>query len=256
MQKIVLQNLLKLARNIAITAHKEILTDYSQMRKVREKLQRDVKIIADQELDSFIVEQLSIKSDFPVLSEESGLHQASNSKKNYRWIVDPLDGSINFSRGIPICCISIAFWQDMTPLFGVVYDFNREELFTGIVGEGAWLNDLPISISTTKNASNAILATGFPTSSDFSKDALLKVVDNIKRYQKIRLLGSAALSLAYVACGKVDVFQEKNIKIWDVAAGIALVKAAGGMTQLLPSKVKEIVTVQASNSNLFEKYLK
>ncbi len=144
----------------------------------------------------------------------------------------------------------------MTPLFGVVYDFNREELFTGIVGEGAWLNDLPISISTTKNASNAILATGFPTSSDFSKDALLKVVDNIKRYQKIRLLGSAALSLAYVACGKVDVFQEKNIKIWDVAAGIALVKAAGGMTQLLPSKVKEIVTVQASNSNLFEKYLK
>ena len=253
MQKDSLQNLLILAKDIALTASNEILNDSSQNRHVHENLRRDVKIIADKELDRFIVEQLSKKSGFPVLSEESGLSQASNSKKNFRWIVDPLDGSMNFSREIPICCISIAFWQDMIPLIGVVYDFNRDELFTGIVGEGAWLNDSPICVSSTKHTSNAILATGFPVSSDFSQKTLYKFVNNIKIYQKIRLLGSAALSLAYVSCGRVDIYQENDIKIWDVAAGIALVRAAGGITHLTPSNVKEIVTVQAHNFNLKNK---
>ena len=253
MQKDSLQNLLILAKDIALTASNEILNDSSQNRHVHENLRRDVKIIADKELDRFIVEQLSKKSGFPVLSEESGLSQASNSKINYRWIVDPLDGSMNFSREIPICCISIAFWQDMVPLIGVVFDFNRDELFTGIVGEGAWLNDSPICVSSTKNTSNAILATGFPVSSDFSQKTLYKFVNNITIYQKIRLLGSAALSLAYVSSGRVDIYQENDIKIWDVAAGIAIVRAAGGETQLIQSKVKEIVTVRATNSNLTQK---
>lgn len=253
MQKVVLKNLLALARDIVLIASKEILNDFSKMRQVQVEFQRDVKILADQELDRFIVEQLSKRSSFPVLSEESGNSLSSHSKNNYRWIVDPLDGSMNFSRAIPICCISIAFWQDMIPLIGVVYDFNRDELFTGIVGEGACLNDSPISISSTKNASNAILATGFPVSSNFSQETLFKFIENVKLYKKIRLLGSAALSLAYVACGRVDVYKEQDIKIWDVAAGIALVGAAGGMTQLIPSNVKEIVSVHASNSNLNEK---
>ena len=141
----------------------------------------------------------------------------------------------------------------MIPLIGVIYDFNRDELFTGIVGEGAWLNDSPICVSSTENISNAILATGFPVSSDFSQKALYKFVNNITRYQKIRLLGSAALSLAYVSSGRVDIYQENDIKIWDVAAGIAIVRAAGGETNLIQSKVKEIVTVRATNSNLTQK---
>ncbi len=253
MQKDSLQNLLILAKDIALKASNEILNDFSKNRHVHENFRRDVKILADNELDRFIVEQLSQISEFPVLSEESGLSQASNSKENYRWIVDPLDGSMNFSREIPICCISIAFWQDMNPLIGVVYDFNRDELFTGIVGEGACLNDSPICVSSTKNTSNAILATGFPVSSDFSQKTLYKFVNNITIYQKIRLLGSAALSLAYVSSGRVDIYQENDIKIWDVAAGIAIVRAAGGETQLIQSKVKEIVTVRATNSNLTQK---
>jgi myo-inositol-1(or 4)-monophosphatase len=253
MQKEVLHELLALARDIVKKASREILNDFDHMQQVYQCFQRDVKIIADNELDRFIVEQLTQRSSFKVLSEESGISQASNSINNYRWIVDPLDGSMNFSRGIPICCISIAFWQDMNPLIGVVYDFNRDELFTGIVGEGAWLNDSPICVSSTQNNSNAILATGFPVSSDFSQKTLYKFVNNIKKYKKIRLLGSAALSLAYVSSGRVDIYQENDIKIWDVAAGIALVRAAGGMTQLTPSNVKEIVTVQAYNSNLKDK---
>ena len=253
MQKEVHKNLLALAKDIVKTASKEILNDLDQMRQVSKQLHRDVKILADNELDKFIVEQLSQRSSFPVLSEESGHSQTSHSKNNYRWIVDPIDGSINFSRGIPICCISIAFWKDMTPLLGVIYDFNRDELFSGIVGEGAWLNDSPISISPTRHVSKAILATGFPVSSDFSQETILKFVDNVKIYQKIRLLGSAALSLAYVACGRVDVYQEKDIKIWDVAAGIALVRAAGGVTRLIPSNINKNVTVYAYNFNLKDK---
>ena len=138
----------------------------------------------------------------------------------------------------------------MHSVLGVVYDFNRNEMFSGLIGQGAWLNGKPIKVSNTKKKSRAILCTGFPVSSDFSSKTLLRFVENIMEYKKIRLLGSAALSLAYVACGRADVYVENGIKLWDVAGGIALVEAAGGQAQYAALDKENILTVKGSNEYL------
>jgi myo-inositol-1(or 4)-monophosphatase len=142
----------------------------------------------------------------------------------------------------------------MEPLLGVVYDFNRDEMFTGLVTEGAWLNGMPIKVSDVVEESKAVLCTGFPISTDFSELALLNFVKDIQSYRKVRLIGSAALSLAYVASGRVDAYQENDIAIWDVAAGIAIVKAAGGVAHFRPSKVENKLIVKAGNSFLLSDF--
>jgi myo-inositol-1(or 4)-monophosphatase len=164
--------------------------------------------------------------------------------------VDPLDGSLNFSRDIPLFCISIALWKEMRPLLGVVYDCNHDEMFTGLVSEGAWLNGTPIQVTNTVKKSEAVLCTGFPVSTDFSENALLTFVRSIQAYKKVRLLGSAALSLAYVASGRADIYNENDIAIWDVAAGISIVEAAGGVVNFRQSEVENRLIVKAGNSLL------
>ena len=245
-----LSALLNLAQNIAENAFRIIEKDINKYRKVEEDLERDVKILADKKLESFIIKQLLEKSQYPVLSEEAGFLEGRDKNKDYRWIVDPLDGSFNFSHSIPLNCISVALWKGMEPLLGVVYDFNHHETFSGLVGEGAWLSKNPIMTSEITEKSKAVLCTGFPVSTDFSKKSLLDFIEAIREYKKIRLLGSAALSLAYVACGRADVYLENDIKIWDVAAGIALVKAAGGKVQYSSTLKENIFRVKASGQYL------
>jgi len=191
---------------------------------------RDVKHLADITSEQLIVEILSNSSKFSILSEEGGQY-GSQTPGDYIWVVDPLDGTVNFSQDIKFACISIALWRGDDPVLGVVYDFNHEELFSGIVGRGAWCNNLRIDASSVRNPAQAILATGFPVARDFSYGALKKFMQQIKAFKKIRLLGSAALSLAYVACGRCDAYTEEDIMFWDAAAGIALVKSAGGFVR-------------------------
>ena len=121
----------------------------SQDRKVLVDLERDVKIGADRKLHTFITEQLSKESPFPVYSEEAEKTSPSQIRGPF-WIVDPLDGSLNYSRQIPLCCISIALWQDQIPLAGIIYDFNKLETFTALPGQGAWLNEQPICVSNIR----------------------------------------------------------------------------------------------------------
>ena len=179
---------------------------------------------ADLNSESLVLSRL--KGSFPVLSEESGGERHSGPT----WIVDPLDGTVNYFRGIPNCCVSIALW-DREPILGVVYDFNRHELFAGIADEGITLNGQPITVSPIDQKNKAICFTGFPVATSFEDGALTEFVGLVRGYKKVRLLGSAALSLAYVACGRGDVYRERDIRLWDVAAGLALVKAAGGSYQ-------------------------
>ncbi|HIF10878.1 MAG TPA: inositol monophosphatase, partial [Sneathiellales bacterium] len=137
------------------------------------------------------------------------------------------------------------------PVLGVVYDFNRDELFTGIVGRGAQCNGLAIRPSSTQRQQEAVLGTGFPVSRDFAASALREFIEQIRNFRKVRLLGSAALSLSYVACGRLDVYTEENIMLWDVAGGCALVKAAGGRVDLRRGEdYRRPVTVYADNGRL------
>jgi myo-inositol-1(or 4)-monophosphatase len=212
---------------------------------------RDAKIEGDLRLHRLITERLAKDTQYPVLSEEGSDHQAAGNDLDYRWIVDPLDGSINFSRGIPFSCISIALWRGMKPLLGVVYDMNRDELFSGFAAGGAWLNGEPVRVSDTQAIGQAILVTGFPTGGDFSSPALLEIVREVQSFKKVRLLGAAALSLAYVACGRADAYQENDIAIWDVAAGLAIAMGAGGVASFRRSGSENRLIVRAANDRVF-----
>lgn len=193
---------------------------------------RDIKLEADREAEARALAVLSEKSSFGVLAEESGEH---GEVSGFRWVVDPLDGTLNYNRGLPLSSVSIGLLRDETPVVGVVFDFHRDELFSGAVGEGAWCNRRAISVSETAEGSRAVLATGFPTYRDFGDASLLEFVHHVQRFKKVRLLGSAALSLAYVACGRMDAYAEDDIMLWDVAAGLAIVSAAGGQVNVTPS---------------------
>ncbi|MCX8130830.1 MAG: inositol monophosphatase [Clostridia bacterium] len=188
---------------------------------------KDIKLGADREAESMIIQTLTSNSRYPVLAEESGEHGKIDGDEPV-WIIDPLDGTFNYSRNIPLCCVSIALWKGKRPILGVINNFNTGEIYTGIVGVGAWCNDKMISVSQIQKEEAAVLVTGFPVNRDFGQDSLMSSISQIKSFKKIRMLGTAALSLAYVACGYADTYIEENIMFWDVAAGIALVEAAGG----------------------------
>jgi len=188
---------------------------------------RDIKLAADRAAEAIIIDRLQ-ESGYAILAEESGELGDLNSGAPV-WVVDPLDGTMNYSRDIPLCCTSIALMKDGQPLLGVVQDFNRKETFVGLASGGAWLNDEPISVSAVDSASRAILATGLPSFRDYSASALQPTIKQFGRFKKVRMLGSAALMLAYLAAGRVDAYQEDDIMLWDVAAGLALVQGAGGV---------------------------
>lgn len=159
-----------------------------------------------------------------ILAEEKG---ASGSGED-RWIVDPLDGTTNYAHGYPVFCVSIAWEERGRVVAGVIYDPLREELFTTEAGNGARLNGMAIRVSETSNLRDSILATGFP----YDRGANPRNYDEFRHLtqltQGVRRGGSAALDLAYTACGRLDGFWEPGLKPWDLAAGSLLVREAGG----------------------------
>lgn len=189
---------------------------------------KDIKLAADCESERIIVRLLRKHSDFPILTEEAGEIGGRDGSQGLRWIVDPLDGSYNYARGIPGCCISVALWERDEPLVGVVYDFVRDEMFTALRGEGAWLNRRQFRVGRIRSKRNGVLLTGIPLGFEYSAEGSRRFARELRRYKKVRMLGSAALSLAYVACGRGDVYHEDGIMLWDVAAGLAVLRAAGG----------------------------
>jgi len=170
-----------------------------------------------------------IKRDFPehtIISEEVGeLIQDSD----YQWIIDPIDGTVNFAHGIPICCVSIGLRHKGKMLMGVVYNPMMNEFFFAERGKGAFLNDEPIHVSAKKDFYKACLVTGFPYKWPDTKEHPIKVFERmILQGLPVRRLGSAAIDLCWVACGRFDGFWEYNLNAWDVAAGYLIVREAGG----------------------------
>lgn len=219
-------NELELAKQAAMAASEQI--KHVIRNDILDESGRDLKHRADMEAEQAILAILSHSSSaYPILAEESGEIREIR-RDTPIWVVDPLDGTFNFSRNIGLCCVSIALWQDDQPIIGVVYDFNRKELFSGIVGQGAWCNEQPISASHVTLPEKAALATGFPVNRDFGSGPIRDFLLRVQQFKKIRLFGSAALSLSYTACGRVDAYTEEDIMFWDVAAGVALVRAANG----------------------------
>ena len=203
---------------------------------------RDIKLIIDQDTEKLIRANL-IETNIPILGEEYG---GEITDEKY-WVIDPIDGTANYFRGLDECCVSIALMEGEEALIGVIYNFNNDQMYSAIKGHGAFLNNKKISVSNIASKSKASITTGFPASE--SVESSMNFLENLKGWKKVRMFGSAALSCAYVASGKCDYYAEKGVYLWDIAAGICLVKEAGGCADF-KSIDKERYEVVFSNNLL------
>lgn len=200
---------------------------FSRLKTVEYKGYADPVTEFDKGSEKAIIDIIgSAYPEHSILTEEELSKQGD---KKITWIIDPIDGTINFIRGLPFSAVSIGLEVEGEIVAAVVYNPLLEELFHAVTGKGAFLNNQPISVSKTEKIDEIFLATGFPYVRDGRMDDLLKPLPTILTdYQGMRRLGSAAIDLAYVACGRFDGYYEENLNPWDTAAGMLLVKEAGG----------------------------
>jgi myo-inositol-1(or 4)-monophosphatase len=167
--------------------------------------------------------------DHDILAEELSSGPLQPAAARYRWVFDPLDGTTNYAHGLPVFCASLALQIDGKTEVGAIYDPTRKELFTGERGVGAFLNGSRVRVSDTRDLLDALLVTGFPYDVHQKLDDLIAMFRAfLGEARAVRRLGSAALDLCYVACGRFDGFWEQSLKPWDVAAGALIAEEAGG----------------------------
>ena len=189
----------------------------------------DLVTEADIAAEQLIIER--IRTHYPqhsILAEESGEMIRIDQPSDWKWIIDPLDGTTNYAHGYPCFCVSIAVELKNAIQIGVVYDPTRDEIFAAQLGEGATLNGRRIRVSEIEELNSAMLCTGFPYDVRERPHFALDFSNFTMRAQAVRRDGSAALDLAYVACGRFDGFWEDGLNPWDVAAGVLLIEEAGG----------------------------
>lgn len=213
-----------------------LLREYRE-RGVATEYKGDVDLVteADRSSEKLIVERLTAAFPGHGIFGEEGARQGMDAE--YRWYVDPLDGTTNFAHGFPVFCVSMGLERRASGLAadadgelaaGVIYDPMRDELFVAEKGRGAWLNGRPMHVSKTKRLAEALLATGFPSRKRHASPNIHFYQEFTLRSHGVRRAGSAALDLAYVACGRIEGFWEFHLNPWDTAAGALLVLEAGG----------------------------
>lgn len=236
------RDLLEIAAAAAARASAALKASRAEWSGVTGEFGREVKIDADTRAEAMILEHLARAAPYPVISEEKGRVAGEGA---YLWAVDPLDGSVNYARGYPHCAVSIALLRDGAPMLGVVDCFLLNECFTGIVGEGAWLNGDPIQVSAIADPAKGILHTGIPARAE--PESFRRFETRLQAWRKVRMIGSAATALAYVAAGRAEAYRESGSMIWDVAGGCALVKAAGGEVRIEGQGLDNPLEVVAGN---------
>jgi len=243
--------LLELAKSTAIRATACLRDASLDMRDYEhdEAHPREVKASADLILETEILELLAPEG-LTILSEETGLLDGSHHPE-YRFIIDPLDGTFNYVKQLGPSAVSIALWKQETPIFGVLSLLPEETLIWGGAGIGAFRDGVPISVSGTQDYSRASICTGFPVRFDMtSEKEFEKFWTMAGRFAKVRMIGSAATSLANVACGFADAYVEYGIMLWDVAAGLAIVEGAGGASRVTLGDATPSLNVIAANPQL------
>ena len=251
--------MLNFAKQLALDAGKLLVQRLGSAR-ISNKGDIDLVTEADIAAEKLIVDR--IRSHYPrhaVLAEESGeAVSIEGGRTTFKWVVDPLDGTTNYAHGYPCFCVSIGLEQDGVLEIGVVYDPMRDELFAAERGQGATLNDRRIRVSEIDELNSAMLVTGFPYNvrerPDFAREFAIFTLNA----QAVRRDGSAAIDLAYVACGRFDGFWEDGLNPWDMAAGILLIKEAGGTVSNFQNEPLSIYTkkVLATNGLIHEAMLK
>lgn len=220
--------MLNFALQTAREAGKILLDKFGKKITVSKKGEINLVTEADLASEKYIIEQ--IKSYFPkhsILAEESGTAVVDGENK-WKWIIDPLDGTTNFAHGYPCFCVTIALEYMGNIVIGVTFDPTRDEMFSAEHNNGAFLNHKQIHVSGTENLANALICTGFPYDVAERENFARHFTDFVTTARGIRRDGSAAIDMAYVACGRFDGFWEEGLNAWDVAAGKLLIEEAGG----------------------------
>jgi myo-inositol-1(or 4)-monophosphatase len=254
-----LDQLLKIALQAVQEAGDLISSNFQNLQDsdIQTKGKNDFVTRVDREAEA-IISRILLK-EFPqhqILGEESGY---SHRKSKYLWVIDPLDGTTNFIQGIPHFAISMAFMANGKVIFGLIYNPLSEERFHAIKGQGAFLNNRRIAVSRKKTLRSTFGATGFPFKAPQFLDAYTNTFRSLlPRCQDLRRCGSAALDLAYTACGRYDFFWEAHLLPWDFMAGKLIVEEAGGITSdfLGHELLVQTSSVMAANKTLYPKILK
>lgn len=243
-----LKDFLAIAEQTAAMASAALLEHRQSWAVVEAEIGREVKIDADKRAEAIILTALEQATPFAAIAEESGWSRVRERGDRYVWAIDPLDGSVNYLRDYPHCAVSIALLDNGVPVLGVVDCFVMSERFSGIVGEGAWMNGKPMRVSDIADPAGGILQTGVPSRA--SADSMKLFEARLTAWRKVRMIGSAASALAYVAAGRAEAYRESGSMIWDVAAGCALVKAAGGEFRIGGDALDQPLEVSAGNGRV------
>jgi myo-inositol-1(or 4)-monophosphatase len=234
-----------------------LLMEYFKKRVVIEyKGEADLVTEADRACERLLMERLRKQWPEHDIAAEEGGRQSSGS--SYRWHVDPLDGTTNFAHGFPVFCVSLGLEKDGELMAGVIYDPWRDEMFQAERNRGAYLNGERIRVSKTARLGESLLATGFPSKKRHKNPNIFFYHVLTLRSHGLRRAGSAALDLAYVACGRFDGFWEFNLNPWDTAAGVLLVREAGGTVSKFSGAEFELNSreVLASNGLIHEEMVR
>ena len=236
---------LAVAQEAARAAGELLRARFEKPLTVNASTAHDIKLEVDVLAQDLITKILLERFPTHALYGEEGI--VGDQSSAHQWVVDPLDGTVNFFYGIPHFCVSIALRLDRGVILGVIYDPVRDEMWSGEKGKAPLLNGKPIRVSERAQLADAVVSIGLAKTSATIDAGLPVLREMVHRVRKCRMLGSAALDMAYVACGRLDAYIEQGISLWDIAAGSLLVESAGGRVELeartdMPDKFRIIAS--------------
>ncbi len=248
---------INLITRACIKASKSLIRDFGEIEnlQVSSKAPGDFVTSADKRTEKILIDELyKAHPDYGIITEESGILNKSNT--NNKWIIDPIDGTMNFLNGIPHFAISVGYEEKNEIKCGVIFDPIKNEMFCAEKGNGAFVNNTRIRVSNKKHLKEALLVTGGPKNQSKIKDKIFSEYINISKniLAPIRKFGSAALDLSYIACGRFDGYWQRELNYWDVAAGIIIVKEAGGFVDFFEQEKSFPLknNILATNSNIHD----
>jgi myo-inositol-1(or 4)-monophosphatase len=247
---------INLITRACMKASRSLIRDFGELEnlQVSSKGPGDFVSSADKRTEKTIIEELQkAHPEYGIITEETGIINKSNIKN--RWIIDPIDGTMNFLNGIPQFAISIAYEENNEIICGVIFNPITNEMFCAEKGNGAYLNNSRIRVSNKKKLKDALLVTGGPKGASKIKNKIYSEYINVSNnVSNVRKFGSAALDMAYVACGRFDGYWQRELNYWDIAAGVIILREAGGFIDFFEDDLSYPLkkNVLASNSNIHQ----
>ena len=247
---------INLITRACMKASRSLIRDFGEIEnlQVSAKGPADFVSSADKRTEKILIDELQkAHPEYGIITEETGIINKSNIKN--RWIIDPIDGTMNFLNGVPQFAISIGYEEDGEIKCGVIFNPIMNEMYIAEKGNGAYLNNSRIRVSKKKKIKDALIVTGGPKGESLIKDKIFSEYINVSNnVPNIRKFGSAALDMAYVACGRFDGYWQRELNYWDIAAGIIIIKEAGGFVDFFEEDAELPLkkNIFATNSNIHE----